>query len=48
MEVMIDGFNTLRQQFNTTTGQSAQLTDTSFQPYTLAGLKAAVRAKLNG
>jgi hypothetical protein len=48
MEVMIDGFNTLRAQFNTTTGQSGQLTDTTFTPYTLAQLKAAVRAKLDG
>ena len=46
MEVMIDGFNVLREQFNTTTRQSAQLTDTNLAPYTLAQLKTAVRGKL--
>jgi hypothetical protein len=48
MEVMIDGFNVLREQFNTTTRQSAQLTDTNLTPYTLEQLKTAVRAKLDG
>jgi hypothetical protein len=46
MEVMIDGFNVLRAQFNTTTRQSSQLTDTNLDPYTLAKLKTAVRGKL--
>jgi hypothetical protein len=48
MEVMIDGFNVLRAQFNTTTRQSTQLTDTNLAPYTLEQLKTAVRAKLDG
>ena len=48
MEVMVDGFNVLRQQFNDTTGEANQLTTTTFQPYTLAQLKTAVRAKLDG
>ena len=46
MEVMIDGFNNLRQQFNDTTAESNQLTDTTYTPYTLAQLKAAARSKL--
>ena len=46
MEVMVDGFNTLRQQFNDTTSQVNQASNTNFQPYTLAQLKAAVRSKL--
>jgi hypothetical protein len=46
MEVMIDGFNVLREQFNTTTRQSGALTDTNLAPYTLAQLKTAVRGKL--
>ena len=48
MQVMLDGFNVLRAQFNTTTAQVNQATNTNFQPYTLAQLKTAVRAKLDG
>jgi len=46
MLVVIDEMNLLRQQFNTTTAESAQLTNTTFTDRTAAQLRSAVRGKL--
>jgi len=44
--VVLDEINVLRQQFNTTTAESNQLTDTNLTPRTIAQLKTAVRTKM--
>ncbi len=44
--LMIGEINILRQQFNVTTGESSQLTDTVFTNRTLAQIKAQIRGAL--
>lgn len=44
--VLVDEINILRQQFNVTTSESNQLTDTAFTDRTLAQLRTALRNKL--
>jgi len=44
--LMVDEINILRQQFNTTTAESAELTDTAFADRTLAQVKTQLRNDL--
>lgn len=44
--LMVDEINILRQQFNTTTAESPQLTDTTFSDRTLAQVKTQLRNAL--
>lgn len=44
--VVMDEMNLLREQFNTTTAESAQLTTTTYSDRTVAQLRAAIRGKL--
>jgi hypothetical protein len=46
MLVVMDEVNLLRQQFNTTTGESTQLTTTTYTDRTVAQLRSAIRGKL--
>ena len=46
-EVVLDEINMLRQQFNATTAESNQLTNTAFADRTLAQVKAALRNKMD-
>ena len=46
MLTVIDEINLLRQQFNTTTAEMSQLTDTTFTDRTVAQLRSAIRNKL--
>lgn len=41
-DILVDEINILRQQFNDTTAEVPQLTNTNFQPRTLAQLKTAI------
>ena len=44
--MMVDEINILRQQFNTTTGESGQLTDTAFADRTLSQVRTQLRNDL--
>lgn len=44
--VVLDEINLLREQFNTTTAESIDLTTTTFADRTIAQIKTAVRGKL--
>ena len=45
-KLVIEELNTLRQQFNTTTGEVTQLNTTTYTPRTMAQLKTALRNAL--
>ena len=45
-KMMVDEINILRQQFNTTTGESGQLTDTAFADRTMAQVQTQLRNDL--
>ena len=44
VKMMVSEINILRQQFNTTTGEVNQLTDTNFAPRTLAQVRNQLRS----
>jgi hypothetical protein len=44
--LIVDELNILRQQFNTTTGESGQLSDTAFADRTLAQVRTQLRNDL--
>ena len=46
VKMIVDEFNILRQQFNTTTAESNQLTDTTFTNRTLAQVRNQLRSRL--
>lgn len=46
-ELMVDEFNTLRQQFNTTTAEVVGATNTNFQDRTFDQLRTAIRNKID-
>ena len=45
--LLVDEFNILRQQLNTTTSESPQLTNTNLSDRTFAQLRDAIRAKID-
>lgn len=47
IELLVDDLNILRQQFNTTTAESAQLTTTTFPDRTVALVKTGLKNKLD-